>query len=72
MDTMVKNAWKEQTLIGWDQILKGRISSKWGIAQAIFYGNNEETRAEKDFNLGVWNVKTIGSLLSFTLGLWND
>ena len=72
MDTMVEKAWKEQKLIGWDQILKGRISSKWGIVQAIFYGNNEETRAEKHFTLDVWNAKTIGSLLSFTLGLWND
>ena len=65
-------AWEEQRLIGWDQILKGRISTKWGKAQGLFYGNNPTTRKEKHFTAEVWVSKTIASLLRFTLGLWKD
>ena len=72
MDNLVKEAWAEQRLIGWDQILKGRLSSKWGKAQGMFYGINHHTRHEKHFTEQVWVAKVIASLLRFTLGLWND
>ena len=72
MDNLVKEAWEEQHLIGWDQLLKGRISSKWGKAQGLSYGNNLHTRHEKHFTEQVWVAKVIASLLRFTLGLWKD
>ena len=49
MDTKVQEAWAEQQLIGWDHILYGRLSSKWGQAQGIFYGNIPGARIEKYF-----------------------
>ena len=55
-------------MIEWDQVLKGQLSSKWGM----LYGNNMETTRETHFTNEVWNVETIDSLFSFTLGLWND
>ena len=42
----VQQAWEEQERIGWDQILYGRISSKWGQAQSLFYASNPDTRRE--------------------------
>ena len=72
MDNLVMEAWEEQSLIGWDQILKGRIGTKWGKAQGLFYRNNSTTRKEKHLTAEVWVSKTIASLLRFTLGLWKD
>ena len=68
----MEEAWREQKLIGWDQVLKGCLSSKWRKVQGMFYWNNVETKGEKHFTTDMWKVKTIGSLFYFTLGLWND
>ena len=68
----MREAWEEQRAIGWDQILKGRISSKWGKAQGMFYMSNPTTRQEKYLTPEVWTRKTIAALLRFTLGLWTD
>ena len=65
-------AWEEQRAIGWDQILKGRLSSGWGRAQNIYYRDNPETCTKKHCSMQVWMVKPIGSLLDFTMGLWTD
>ena len=40
-------------LIGWGQVLKGRISTKWGRAQEIFYENNLDTQDVKHFTAEV-------------------
>ena len=53
------------------QILFGRISDKWGQAQRMFYGNTPYTKNKKHFPIEVWVIKTIGSLLTFTLDLRN-
>ena len=36
IEQLLTQVWVEQRQIGWDQILKGRISSKWGDAQAVY------------------------------------
>ena len=69
---MLVKAWGEQQSIGWDQILKGRLSNSWGKAPIMFYMDNPDTRECKHFSAQVWMVKTIGSLLDLTLGLWKD
>ena len=43
-------AWGEQRAIGWDQILKGRLSSGWGKAQDIYYRDNPYTSTKKHFS----------------------
>ena len=69
MYKMVMEAWDEQQFIGWDKILKFRISSKWGRAYGMIYGNNPHTRHEKNFTSEVWVSKTIRGFLRFSLGL---
>ena len=59
-------------MIGWEQILYGRISSKRGQAQELFYDSNPDTRLVKYFTRDILVHKTIGSFLLHTLGLWND
>ena len=44
IEQILTHAWAEQRQIGWDQFLKGRISSKWGEAQAVYYQKNIITR----------------------------
>ena len=44
LDDNVQMAWKDQRKIGWDQILKGRLSKQWGEAQGMFYKNSLETK----------------------------
>ena len=63
IDIVVREAWEEQRAIGWDQILKGRISSKWGQAYGMFYMSNPTTRKEKYLSKEVWTSKTIAELL---------
>ena len=72
LDKLVKAVWEEQEKIGWEQIMYGRISSKWGQAQSLFYDSNPDTRLVKHFTREVWVHKTIGSFLLHTEGLWND
>lgn len=49
-DRMVAKVWSKQQLIGWDYLLKGRISSRWGMAQGIYYSVNTDTRDRKHFS----------------------
>ena len=71
-DRTLTKAWREQKAIGWDQLLKGRLSSGWGKAQDIYYRENPHTNTKKHFSAQVWMVKTIGSFLDYTMGLWTD
>ena len=47
IDRLVNEAWEEQRAIGWDQILKGQLSSKWGESQELYYYQNAITREYK-------------------------
>ena len=69
MDRMIMAAWREYKAIGWDQILKGRLSKKWRIAQWMYYHANPDTRECKYFNDEVWIAGTIMSFVDSTLGL---
>ena len=42
-DTKLFQAWKEQKLIGWQHLFKGRISKKWAEVQGIYYADNPDT-----------------------------
>ena len=46
IDKLVQRAWEEQKAIGWDQMLKGRISKYWGLAQGLYYRNNPDTKGK--------------------------
>jgi hypothetical protein len=71
MDRTIKEAWEEQKEIGWDQVLKGRLSSKWGVAQAMYYSSNVLLNASFQYTGETWMEKTVGSFIDMTLGMWN-
>ena len=72
LDELLQRDWVEQREIGWDQILKGRLSRSWGIAQVIFYKKCPETRGQMRFSSKIRAAATVRSLLDFSLNLWND
>ena len=49
LDDKVQMAWKEQRKIGWNQILKEKLSKQWGEAMGMFYKNSPETRGKLCF-----------------------
>ena len=71
LGTMVRDAWKEQEAIGWENILKGRLSKKWGYVQAKYYQLNPHTSDSKKYSGESWMRKTVKALLQYTLGMWN-
>ena len=71
LERAVKEAWQEQKEIGWDQICKGHISSKWDRVQAIYYGHNILLHDSMLYSEAIWMTKTVRFLLDFNLGLWN-
>ena len=50
IDRMVQNAWGVKRDMGWEQILKGRISKHWRAAQDMFYNNSPYTRGKENFH----------------------
>ena len=44
---LVQKAWQEQEKIGWSNIMKGRLSKKWGQAQQNFYSSNPTTSTKR-------------------------
>ena len=71
-DNTLLAAWKEQESIGWGQVMKGRLSKKWGEAQHIYYQMNPDTKREKRFNQKTWTKATIKSFIDMSLGMWDD
>lgn len=69
---MIQKAWIDQWVIGWDQLLKGRISKYWGVAQGLFYENSPHSKGKVYFSSKSWTAATVWSLLNFSLHLWND
>ena len=43
-DTLLMQAWVEHYAISWEQVLNGRISKKWGLAQGEYYSDNPDTK----------------------------
>ena len=69
---LLEEAWVEQKAIGWDQVLNGRLSKKWGWAQGKYYSNNPDTKDQNHFSVQLWMKSTVGSFLNFSLELWKD
>ena len=67
---MIFKAWQEQKCIGWSQLFRGRISSKWARAQEIYYQDNPDTKEAKHFCGKIWSKQVIGKLIEISLELW--
>ena len=58
---LISNITQEQLLIGWDQLLVGRMASRWKEV-----GPCDEYSATPD----VWAAKIVTALIDFGIGLW--
>ena len=67
MDRMIQKAWNEQDNIGWENMLKGSLSKKWGQAQAEYYELNPHTRDSKKYSGESWTRIIIKAFLDYTL-----
>lgn len=56
---LMHSAWLEQGQIGWSQILKGRISTKWGEAQQAYYSSHPNLAEKKSCDQTTWSIRTI-------------
>ena len=68
---LVNQAWMEQQEICWGQLLKGRLSSKWGKAQDIYYRDNPDTKNCKYYNATLLAAKVVGKFIEMSLDLWD-
>ena len=55
-----------------DQILKCRLSSKWGDVKEAYDNQNDITGDSRAYTKSISMTKTIKSLLDYTLNLWSD
>ena len=69
IDNMINKVWVDQRTIGWDQILKGRVSKYRGQVQCLYYQNNPATRGNTYFSSLLWSAITLRILLDFSLHL---
>ena len=70
MGEMGALAWQEQSQIGWDHMLKGRLSKTWGRMQQWYYRQHPELRDKKGLTGAGWMVRMINSLTTMTLTMW--
>ena len=67
---LIGQAWKEQQTIGWDNMVKGRLSSKWALVQEAYYRSNPDTKTKKTFSGIGWATGMIKALMSMLLEMW--
>ena len=54
VDDFLLEVWTKQKRIRWGQVMKGRLSKKWGEAQNIYYQMNPDKNWETYLNKKVW------------------
>ena len=60
---ILQQVYKEQTDIGWTQVLFGRLSKKWAEANAQLKGQREDDKP-------YWSTRTINLCWNFGLEVW--
>ena len=71
INIMIFKAWQEQKSIGWGQLFRGRLSSKWRHAQELYYQDNPDTRGAKFYSGKQWAKLVVGKLIGISLHLWD-
>ena len=71
INIMIFKAWQEQKRIGWGQLFRGRLSSKWRHAQELYYQDNPDTRGAKFYSGKQWAKLVVGKLIGISLHLWD-
>jgi ribonuclease HI len=65
-DILLIQAFQEQTAIGWDQLLRGRISLKWNSAYRCLVGGKRQVEVSPD----PWAKTLIRGLWDYAASLW--
>ena len=57
----------EQNDIGWENLIKGRISKCWATAQEMQY---RREKADKQYTGNVWKVKLVRAIWKYAMEIW--
>ena len=68
-------AHSEQSILGWKQAFKGRLSKKWTAAQSMWYDHmhhnqHSKTKFPKYYTGSIWIKKLIAQLIFYNLNRW--
>ena len=68
-------AHSEQSILGWDQAFKGRLSKKWTHAQGMWYDNmrhnlHSTEKFPKSYTGPIWMKKLVAQLIFYNLNRW--
>ena len=66
METAIQN----QNFIGWDNMLKGRITNDWGDIQMAYYYEIYEEDPPSHISATWWASEFIRQILYFSLAMW--
>ena len=66
---VIDNAWTCQDFIGWNHLLRGRISENWAIAQDAYLRREKKPLYQDG---GKWATKILGYILDFRLRMWTE
>jgi hypothetical protein len=69
---ILRDAINEQSEIGWDQMLRGRLSRKWRQAQAQWHDEYVDSDDSSQFNSKWWGRKLIAHIVHYTLEQWQE
>ena len=75
LERVTSLAHSEQSILGWNQAFKGRISKKWVTAQSMWYDNmrhnqNSKEKFPKNYTGPLWAKKLIAQLIFYNLNRW--
>jgi len=75
LDRIIALAHTEQSLIGWTQVFKGRLSNKWTTAQGLWYDHMRHNlpsskKFPKRYTGPIWMKKLVTQLIYYNLNRW--
>lgn len=65
----LKNAIKQQSTIGWGNMLRGYVANEWSAIQGFHYRN---IKCDQKFNIHRWENALIDSLLRISKRIWKE
>ena len=70
MGRQLERAWSQQQLIGWDNMVKGRLSVHWATIQESYYRSHPDIRHMQTFTGFGWATGVIKALTTMLLEMW--
>jgi len=70
LERLTSLAHSEQSILGWNQAFKGRLSKKWTAAQSKWYDHMRHNHLPKNYMGSIWMKMLIGQLTFYNLNRW--